>query len=368
MESGSALEDMVVRMQLESFYRGKAVLVTGHTGFKGGWLAVWLKAMGTKVSGLALPAEHGRNSFFSRARVAQGMDSVIGDVQDFDSVLKTFKRHRPQIVFHCAAQALVLRSYRDPVETYGTNVMGSVHVLEAARRTPSVRAIVIVTSDKCYENRNCDHTYSEEDAMGGFDPYSSSKGCAELVTAAYRRSFAGDGRELAIASARAGNVIGGGDWARDRLIPDLVRGISRGEVITIRHPRAVRPWQHVLDPLRGYLMLAERLWENGNGFAEAWNFGPHETSQPVEEVARQLISLWGSGRLKIEQNSKSPHEAAYLKLDCTKARSLLGWRSLLSLDDALRLTVDWYRTVNLDARQAAAKTVDQIQRYMDLPC
>ena len=359
---------MVVRTELEKFYRDKSVLVTGHTGFKGGWLAAWLKEMGSEVSGLALPPEGGRSSFFAKARVGEGMDSNFGDIRDFELVLKNFKRCRPQIVFHIAAQALVLRSYRDPLETYATNVMGTAHVLEAARRSPSVRAVVIVTSDKCYENHNWTRGYHEQDPMGGYDPYSSSKGCAELVTAAYRRSFSQNGSGLAIASARAGNVIGGGDWAKDRLVPDIVRGITGRTVISIRNPEAVRPWQHVLEPLRGYLMLGQRLWEEKKSFAEAWNFGPHEASHSVGNVARQLVHLWGAGRLKIAKNPSAPHEAHYPKLDCSKAHSLLRWRSLLSLNDALSLTVDWYRTVAQEPKQAAKKTIDQIQTYMDLPC
>jgi len=252
---------MVVKDSLQGFYKRKSVLVTGHTGFKGGWLATWLKMMGGRVSGLALPPESGPESFFVRAQVAKGINSCFADIRDLPSVLKFFKQVRPEIVFHNAAQALVLCSYKEPVETYATNVMGTVHVLEAARRTPSVRAVIIVTSDKCYENREWIWGYREHDPMGGYDPYSSSKGCAELVTAAYRRSFFNNGKAAAVASARAGNVIGGGDWAKDRLIPDLVRGITEHTAIRIRNPHALRPWQHVLEPLRGYLMLGQRLWQ-----------------------------------------------------------------------------------------------------------
>ena len=359
---------MVVRTQLEEFYRGKSVFLTGHTGFKGGWLALWLKELGADVSGLALRPADGKSSFFSRAQVAKGMESAFGDIRDFEVVLKNMRRAQPEIVFHNAAQALVLRSYRDPLETYATNVMGTVHVLEAARRIPSVRAVVIVTSDKCYENRNLNRGYHEEDPMGGYDPYSSSKGCAELVTSAYRRSFSSNGQGPAIASGRAGNVIGGGDWAQDRLLPDIVRGITAKRTIPIRNPQAIRPWQHVLEPLRGYLLLGRNLWKAKKRFAGAWNFGPHETAHSVGDVARRVVRLWGAGQLKIHHGLAGPHEARYLKLDCKKAHSLLGWRSLLSLEQTLFLTVDWYRTIAEDHGQAPAKTSEQIRQYMEMPC
>lgn len=364
---------MAVSDSLKKFYKGKSVLVTGHSGFKGGWLATWLKTMESVVSGLALPPENGSESFFARAQVAKSMNSSFGDIRDFPSLLKFFQQARPEIVFHVAAQALVLLSYEEPVETYATNVMGTVHVLEAARQTPSVRAVVIVTSDKCYENREWIWGYREHDPMGGYDPYSSSKGCAELVTAAYRRSFFQDGKAPAVASARAGNVIGGGDWAKDRLIPDIIRGILKKSVIPIRNPNSLRPWQHVLEPLRGYLMLGQRLWQREKQFAEAWNFGPHETPIPVEAVARQVIELWGAGKLNISRNSspnaeEKTHEARYLRLDSSKAEALLDWRPLLTIDDALRLTVEWYRTVARDPQSAPSIARDQIRRYMDLLC
>jgi CDP-glucose 4,6-dehydratase len=334
--------------------------------------------LGSRVTGLALPPDPASPSFFESARVADGMTSTLDDIRDFDAVRRTFKESTPEIVFHNAAQALVRRSYRDPIETYATNVMGTVHVLEAARSTPSVRAVVIVTSDKCYENREWLWGYREPDPMGGFDPYSSSKGCAEIVTAAYRRSFfsaAGSGpgvtgQPALVASARAGNVIGGGDWSEDRLIPDLVRGLQNGEKIVIRNPGALRPWQHVLDPLYGYLLLGARLYHRQDDFAEPWNFGPHQASLPVAEIAQRCLQLWGKDKgkasLQLSRGKAHLHEAHYLKLDCSKARARLGWEARLGIDEMLRWTVDWYREVIRDPRRAQQLTCQQISKYMEL--
>jgi len=365
----SALEDLAVTAvtsPLPALYRGKRVLVTGHTGFKGGWLATWLKMMGSRVTGLALPPPPGRPSFFESARVQEGMTSITADVRDFHAVSRVFQEHRPEIVFHNAAQALVRRSYQDPVETYATNVLGTVHVLEAARQTSSVRALVVVTSDKCYENHEWLWGYREQDAMGGFDPYSSSKGCAELVTAAYRRSFFGaKGRGL-VASARAGNVIGGGDWSDDRLIPDLVRGIMAGAKVVIRNPHALRPWQHDLDPLHGYLMLARRLWNREREFAEPWNFGPQGTPVSVSDLARRWVRLWGRGKMQFRKNGSRMHEAHHLKLDCSKAHTRLGWEPRLGVDDMLRWTVEWYRKSIREPRDVRQLTCRQITKFMEL--
>jgi CDP-glucose 4,6-dehydratase len=354
-------------------YKDRRVLITGHTGFKGGWLATWLKTLGSQVTGLALPPEPATPSFFESARVAEGMTSLTADVRDFDSLLRIFDAQKPEIVFHNAAQALVRRSYRDPVETYATNVMGTVHVLEAARQTPSVRAVVVVTSDKCYENREWTWGYRENEPMGGFDPYSSSKGCAELVTAAYRRSFFtanGQNKKALVASARAGNVIGGGDWSEDRLIPDLVRGITSGKKIVIRNPLAQRPWQHVLDPLYGYLLLAQHLANGEHEFAEPFNFGPHETSVPVADLAERCMQLWGGrkGKARLQMNSAKPqmHEAHQLQLDCSKARARLGWQARLGIDEMLRWTVEWYRNVTRDPQCAQRLTCRQITQYVEL--
>src|SRR2546430_5089898 len=260
---------------LASFYRGKKVLVTGHTGFKGGWLTAWLKILGAHVIGFALPPGT-RPNLFDAATIDRDMVSLFGDVRNFEELSGTFAERSPEIVIHSAAQPLVRRSYREPVETYATNVMGTVHVLEAARHTASVRALVVVTSDKCYDNREWFWGYREADAMGGHDPYSSSKGAAELVTAGYRKSFFSQNGSAGVGSARAGNVIGGGDWSEDRLVPDIVRAIYSGEPVVIRRPQSVRPWQHVLEPVRGYLVLAKRLFEGGRACADGWNFGPRD--------------------------------------------------------------------------------------------
>ena len=346
------------------FYRGKKVLVTGHTGFKGGWLTVWLRMMGSVVCGFSLPPDTTPN-VFRAARVEDGIVSVMGDVRDRGAVAAAFRQFEPEIVIHCAAQALVRRSYRDPVDTYATNVMGTVHVLEAVRQTQSVRALVVVTSDKCYENREWERGYCEGDAMGGFDPYSSSKGAAELVTGAYRRSFFGHEDSPVIASARAGNVIGGGDWSEDRLVPDIARGIASGRPILIRRPESVRPWQHVLEPLRGYLLLAQRLWEQGQDYAEAWNFGPKETDAiAVRKLAERMITAWGRGELKIQADRDAPHEAHWLRLDCRKAAERLGWTPVLDLRRAVEWTVEWYRGYYQNPSFARELTETQIARYM----
>lgn len=346
------------------FFRGKKVLITGHTGFKGGWMTVWLRLLGSEVCGFSLPPETVPN-LFSAARVEDGILSVIGDVRNLNAVMTVFSQFKPEIVIHNAAQALVRRSYRDPVETYATNVMGTVHVLEAVRQTSSVRATVVVTSDKCYENRECSRGYREDDAMGGFDPYSSSKGAAELVVGAYRRSFFRQNDGSVIASARAGNVIGGGDWSADRLIPDIAKGINSGRPILIRRPDSVRPWQHVLEPVRGYLLLAQRLWEHRQEYAEAWNFGPRDRDAVgVGELAERIVTAWGRGDLKIQPNPEAPHEAQWLRLDCSKASKKLGWTSGLDLQDAIEWTVKWYREFYENPGSARELTETQIRRYM----
>jgi CDP-glucose 4,6-dehydratase len=349
------------------FWKGKTAFVTGHTGFKGGWLSLWLQALGAKVTGYALaPATD--PSLFTLARVAEGMTSIIGDVRDAARLEDALASERPQIVFHMAAQALVRPSYAHPVETYATNVMGTAHVLEAVRKVQGVRAVVSVTSDKCYENREWVWGYRENESMGGYDPYSSSKGCAELVTAAYRSSFfppADHARHgVAVASARAGNVIGGGDWAQDRLVPDFVRAIVRGEAMPVRNPGAVRPWQHVLEPVHGYLMLAQKLWSDGPRYSEAWNFGPDdESARNVETVVTTLAAQWGGGaRWRLETAGGQPHEANYLKLDCSKAKTRLNWHPRWRLEAALAATAAWYKAWSAGADMRAF-TLEQIRGY-----
>ncbi|RMF26836.1 MAG: CDP-glucose 4,6-dehydratase [Chloroflexi bacterium] len=332
---------------LSTFWRGKRVLVTGHTGFKGSWLVLWLQRLGARIIGYALsPPTY--PSLFEMARVDEGIVHITGDVLDLAHLQAVLEEHQPEIIFHLAAQSLVRYSYQHPVETYATNVMGTVHLLEAVRRAEGVRVVICVTSDKCYENREWVWGYRENDPMGGYDPYSSSKGCAELVISAYRRSFFPPDdysrHRVAVASVRAGNVIGGGDWAMDRLIPDVMRAFLEDRPVILRHPDARRPWQHVLEPLRGYLLLAERLWEEGPAFAGASNFGPDdEDVQPVSWVVERLATLWGEGARWRVDSGPHPHEARWLKLDCSKAKMLLGWFPQLSLDRALEWTVEWYR-------------------------
>jgi CDP-glucose 4,6-dehydratase len=346
------------------FWAGRRVLVTGHTGFKGAWLSLWLSRLGANVTGFAL-APDTEPSLCGLADLPKRVDSRIGDVRDLASLTTCLAEVRPEIVLHLAAQALVRPSYTDPVGTYASNVMGTVHVLEAVRACPSVQAVVIVTSDKAYENREWVWAYREDEPMGGRDPYSNSKGCAELVTSAYRASFFGvTGHPARIASARAGNVIGGGDWSLDRLIPDVVRAFDQGEPVEIRSPGAVRPWQHVLEPLSGYLRLAEALCDqDGSRYAEGWNFGPaDEDCRPVSDVVAGLARGWGEGASWQLAAGTHPHEATFLKVDASKARAHLNWDRRLRLSEALDWTGDWYRA-QAHGADAAALTFEQIARY-----
>lgn len=351
-----------------AFWQGKRVFLTGHTGFKGGWLSLWLQQLGADVTGYALAAPT-TPSLFEVADVARGMRSVIGDVRDGDAVKRAMAAARPDIVIHMAAQPLVRYSYVNPVETYSTNVMGVVHVLEAVRATPGVRAVVNVTSDKCYENREWPWGYRENEAMGGYDPYSNSKGCAELVTAGYRSSFfhADNYAEhgVALGSGRAGNVIGGGDWALDRLIPDMLRAIGAGEPVMIRNPHAIRPWQHVLEPLSGYLTLAEKLYTAGPVHAEGWNFGPHDTdAKPVEWIIERMTQEWGAGASWSLDGQDHPHEATYLKLDCSKARGQLDWHPRWDIGQTIAKIVEWHKACDQGA-DMRAMTLAQITTYQN---
>jgi CDP-glucose 4,6-dehydratase len=349
------------------FWRDRRVLVTGHTGFKGAWLSLWLGRLGAHVTGFALPPATSP-SLFTLAAIDRRIDSQLGDVRDLPAVDAVMARSRAEVVFHLAAQALVRRSYVDPVGTYAANVMGTAHILDAARRASGLRAIVVVTSDKCYENREWCWPYREDEAMGGHDPYSSSKGCAELVTAAWRRSFfPSDGAQpVGLGSARAGNVIGGGDWAEDRLVPDCMRAFASGQPVVLRRPAAVRPWQHVLEPLSGYLALAERLSTEPRSFGEAWNFGPAtDDARPVAWVVDRLSTFWGNGARWERDSGSHPHEAGLLQVDASKARARLGWTPRLSLEESLRWTVDWYKRFGA-GEDAGALTLDQIERFESL--
>lgn len=348
-----------------TFWRGKKVFLTGHTGFKGSWLSLWLQQLGAEVTGYALQPPT-NPSLFEVASVAQGMISIIGDIRDSAVLSKAMRAAAPDIVIHMAAQPLVRFSYVNPVETYSTNVMGTVHLLEAARQTPSVRAVVNVTSDKCYDNKEWIWGYRENEPMGGYDPYSSSKGCAELVASAYRNSFFNptkyDEHRVALASGRAGNVIGGGDWAEDRLIPDILRAIIAGRPVVIRSPHAIRPWQHVLEPLFGYLQLAQKLCEQGVAYGEGWNFGPSdEDAKPVQWIVERMTQQWGEGAAWHLDEGAHPHEAHYLKLDCSKAKMRLDWHPRWHLAQTLEMIVAWQRAwlAKEDMRRFTLKQIEQ---------
>lgn len=350
-----------------AFWQGKKVFLTGHTGFKGSWLSLWLQSMGAQVQGFALTPPT-TPALFAEARVGDGMQSEIGDIRDQQAVSRCLISFNPDVLIHMAAQPLVRLSYREPVETYATNVMGSLHVLEAARQCSNLRAIVNVTTDKCYENREWEWGYREDEPMGGHDPYSNSKGCVELVTAAYRNSFFNTPQSAALATGRAGNVIGGGDWAEDRLIPDILRAFEKGLPVTVRNPQATRPWQHVLEPLSGYLVLAEHLWTQGHAFAQGWNFGPRdEDARPVEWILDHMVDTWGEGAHWQLDQDPQPHEANYLKLDISKARARLHWTPTWDLETTLARIVNWHRAW-LSGAEMQALCLDEINAYMTAMC
>lgn len=354
--------------EIFNIYKNRRVLITGHTGFKGSWLCLLLSQLGADVYGYALEPPT-NPSLFIEAKIDELITSYIGDIRDLGNLQKVMKEVQPEIVIHMAAQPLVRESYKNPVETYSINVMGTVHLLEACRNTQSVKAIVNVTTDKCYENREWHWGYRENEPMGGYDPYSNSKGCSELVTSSYRNSYFNPSRYaehgVAVASARAGNVIGGGDWADDRLIPDFIRAIAKGEKVQIRSPYAIRPWQHVLEPLTGYLTLAAKLYTEGTTYAQAWNFGPEDNdAQNVEWITGILCDLWGEGAsFKIDTNPQ-PHEANYLKLDCSKAKAELNWVPKWDIETTLKSIVAWNKAY-LCGENIREVTIVQINQFFN---
>ena len=351
-----------------NFYRGKRVLITGHTGFKGSWLAIWLHELGAEVIGLALDPYSERDNYILSG-IQDKITDLRGDIRDGQLLKDVFQKYQPEIVFHLAAQPLVRLSYDIPVETYEVNVMGTIHVMEAIRATESVKVAVMITTDKCYENREQLWGYRENESMGGYDPYSSSKGAAEIAIASWRRSFfnpeeyATHGKS--IASVRAGNVIGGGDWALDRIIPDCIKALEAGKPIEIRSPKAIRPWQHVLEPLSGYMLLASKMWDEPIKYCEGWNFGPHsESIATVWDVATKVIANYGTGELRDLSNKKDLHEAKLLMLDISKAKFQLGWEPRLKISQTVELTVDWYNRYKSEVVYSIC--LDQIKKYLSL--
>jgi CDP-glucose 4,6-dehydratase len=355
----------------DNTYKSKTVLVTGHTGFKGSWLVIWLKELGADIIGYSL-APPSEPSNFDATKLSEKITSTHGDIRDLDRLIETFKKYQPEFVFHLAAQPIVRLSYDEPKITFDTNVGGTVNVFEAVRKTPSVKVLVNVTSDKCYENMEWVWGYRENDPLGGHDPYSASKGCAEIVFSAYLKSFfsldTNHTKAIGAASARAGNVIGGGDWGTDRLVPDCIRALSRNQPIGIRNPRAIRPWQHVLEPLGGYLLLGARLLQDPEKYSGVWNFGPDDSSHlTVSEMSDRLIKYWGDGSLNDLSDPNALHEAKLLKLNCDKAHTELNWHSALTIDDCLQMTAQWYKEFySVSPRDSMYKIcTQQIAEYVE---
>lgn len=353
-----------------NFYKGKRVLVTGHTGFKGSWLSIWLHELGAKVVGVSLDPLTDRDNFVL-SDIGKSLEADLrADIRDGDKLKQIFADFQPEIVFHLAAQPLVRLSYQQPVETYETNVMGTIHILEAIRSTGSVKVGVMITTDKCYENKEQLWGYRENEPMGGYDPYSSSKGAAEIAISSWRRSFFNPAQYeqhgKSIASVRAGNVIGGGDWATDRIIPDCIRAIEADRPIGIRSPRSIRPWQHVLEPLSGYLLLASKMWYNPTSYCEGWNFGPNTDSiVPVWDIAQEIVQEYGKGRLEDQSTPNALHEAQLLMLDISKAKFRLGWSPRMNIHQCVKLTVDWYKRYRTE--NVYQLCVEEIGKYTDLP-
>jgi CDP-glucose 4,6-dehydratase len=339
----SSMEEVVINMFINrSFWKNKKVFITGHTGFKGSWMTIWLEKMGSNIAGFSLEPQAEPN-LFTEAKLFDGITNYYGDIRNGDILEAAILEFQPDILIHMAAQPLVRYSYKEPIETFTTNIIGTANVLESARKSESIKAIINVTTDKCYENKEWEWAYRENDMLGGYDPYSSSKACSEIITSAYRNSFFNDS-EVAIASARAGNVIGGGDWSDDRLVPDALKAFENNHSVLVRNPKSIRPWQHVLEPISGYLMLAESLFHSGNEFAEAWNFGPYDQdTQSVEFILNKLTKYWGHNASWESDSNLNPHEANYLKLDISKASTKLNWKPTWDLNSTLERIVDWHK-------------------------
>jgi CDP-glucose 4,6-dehydratase len=366
----SQVESMEIKSLFKELYKNKKVLITGHTGFKGSWLSLWLQELGADVCGYSLSIPTNPSHF---KLLDLDIKTVLGDIRDAEKLKQTFQEFQPEIVFHLAAQPFVRTSYKEPRYTYETNVMGTVNLFEAVRQTPSVKVVVNITTDKCYENREWVYGYRENDPMGGYDPYSNSKGCSELITASYRNSFfnpknLGRTHNVSLASVRAGNVIGGGDWGEDRLIPDFVRALSQKETLILRNPEATRPWQHVLEPLSGYLKLGALMYQDGLKYSSAWNFGPKDSaSLNVEEVVKQSIKIWGSGNYQVKPEKKM-HEAMLLKLDISKVAHYLNWQPVYDSKTTIKETIEWYKEYYSGNKNMKEYSIQQIKKYLQNLC